>query len=255
MEQDFLARAREGVKKAMSKRDALLTHVVGSIDDGNKAANLLLERLTEWYWVYFPEVRISEPDKFCKAVEILDRENVDVAALSEIVGEKKANEIAERAKRSMGAEVAPEDVEMMKTFARKLNELYDLRIEMEAYMEKLGQEICPNLSYLVSPKLAARLVAKAGSLHRLATMPASTVQVLGAEKALFKHLKKKTKPPKHGLIFQHPAISMAPKNKRGKIARAIAGKIAIAVKADAYTGRFIAPKLKEDLDRRLKEIG
>jgi len=86
-------------------------------------------------------------------------------------------------------------------------------------------------------------------------MPASTVQVIGAEKALFKHLKNKSiDPPKHGIIFQHASISTSPKSVRGKIARALATKITLAAKADEYTKRFIGPEVKDKFDKRLKDI-
>jgi len=98
------------------------------------------------------------------------------------------------------------------------------------------------------------LIAQAGGLSKLASFPSSTVQVIGAEKALFKHLRSGSPPPKHGLIFQHVLISTSPKHARGKIARALAAKIAIAAKADAYSHNFIAEKLKEQFEARAKDI-
>ncbi|MFH1471191.1 MAG: hypothetical protein ABIF01_05565 [Candidatus Micrarchaeota archaeon] len=251
---DFLERAKAGIKKEMAKRDRLLTHVVGAIDDNNKAANLLFERLSEWYALYFPELRISEPKKFCQLVAELDRENPDVGLLIQVVGKDKANFLSEKAKGTMGIDLKPEDLEAIREMAKKIIELYELRENLERYQEILVRETCPNITHLVEPGLAAKLVAKAGSVEKLARMPASTVQVLGAEKALFKHLKKHSKPPKHGLIFQHPYISMAPKKQRGKISRALSTKISIAAKADAYTGNFIAEKLKADFQKRVDAI-
>jgi len=102
--------------------------------------------------------------------------------------------------------------------------------------------------------LGARLIALAGGLTNLAKMPASTIQVLGAEKALFRSLKTGTRPPKHGIIFQHTLLHEAKKWQRGKIARAIAGKLAIAARTDAFGGRYAGEKLREDLERRIKEI-
>ncbi|MFH1448598.1 MAG: hypothetical protein ABIG39_07080 [Candidatus Micrarchaeota archaeon] len=251
---DLLEKAKAGVTKALGKRDRALVHVVGAIDDNNKAANLLFERLSEWYGIYFPEMKINEPDKYCQLVAVFDKNNVDFGQIIGIVGKEKAKELERRAKESIGIDLKDEDSYIIKETARKIHGLYELREELERYQEMLAGEVCPNLVHLVDAGLAAKLVARAGSLDKLARMPASTVQVLGAEKALFKHLKKHSKPPKHGLIFQHPYISGAPKKQRGKLSRALSAKIAIAVKADAYTRNFIADKLKKDFDKRANAI-
>jgi nucleolar protein 56 len=117
------------------------------------------------------------------------------------------------------------------------------------------EEVAPNTKAMVGALLGARLIAVAGSLQNLAMRPASTIQVLGAEKALFRSLKTGARPPKHGLIFQHTLLHDAKKWQRGKIARALAGKLAIAVRADAFgEGRYIGDSLKADLDKRIEEI-
>ena len=251
---DLLEKARAGVKKELAKRDKLLVHIVGSIDDNNKAANLLFERLTEWYGVYFPEMRVAEPKKYCELVIELDRDNLNFDTLVRVLGKDKAKSLESRARGSMGLDMNPEDIEAVREVAKKVIELHNLREALERYQDMLVKETCPNLAYLIDPALAAKLIARAGSVEKLAKMPASTVQVLGAEKALFKHLKKHTKPPKHGLIFQHPYISTSPKKQRGKLARALSTKIAIAAKADAFSGNFIAEKLKADFEKRASAI-
>ncbi len=115
-------------------------------------------------------------------------------------------------------------------------------------------EIAPNIKELAGPLLGARLIAKAGGLKKMAELPASTIQVLGAEKALFRHLTKGTRPPKHGILFQHPWVRNAKRWQRGKIARSLAAKLAIAAKEDYFEGRFIADKLKKELEERIEEI-
>ena len=114
--------------------------------------------------------------------------------------------------------------------------------------------IAPNLSKIVGSLIGARLISLAGGIQKLAVLPASTVQILGAEKALFRFKKEGGKPPKHGVIFQLPLINRSPKAERGKIARLLAIKIAMAVKADVFTKRDISNDLKEELDKRVKEI-
>jgi nucleolar protein 56 len=115
-------------------------------------------------------------------------------------------------------------------------------------------EIAPNTRTLVGSLLGARLIAIAGGLNNLAKMPASTVQVLGAEKALFRTLKTGARPPKHGLLFQHTLVHDANPWQRGKIARALAGKLAIAARTDAFSGKYIGYRLQLSLEKRVKEI-
>ena len=128
-------------------------------------------------------------------------------------------------------------------------------------MKKLEKQIdldmhnnAPNISNIIGSLVGARLISLAGGIERLATMPSSTIQLLGAEKALFRYKKEGGKPPKHGVIFQHPKINRNPKEMRGKIARIFASKIAIAAKADAFTKRDISKDLKDELDIRIKDI-
>ncbi len=252
--EEMLEEARRGLKAAYVERDRLLTHTVGTIGDLDKSANLFYERLAEWYGIYFPELKISEPEKYCKIILMFDKKNLEKTTLAEIVGEEKAQEIIERAKRSIGADFAEEELRHVRAVAEEVINLYALRGKIEEYQGKLAKEMAPNLCHLVEPALAAKLIAQAGSLKKLANMPASTVQLLGAEKALFKHLRTGTLPPKYGIIFQHPMIGNAPLAHRGKLARALATKLAIAAKADAFSHRFIADKLKADFEKRAKEI-
>jgi nucleolar protein 56 len=132
--------------------------------------------------------------------------------------------------------------------------LYEMRQDLEKYMDNIMNAVAPNVMSLVGSLLGARLIAIAGGLPNIARLPASTIQILGAEKALFRSLKTGTRPPKHGLIFQHTYLHDAKRWQRGKLARALAGKLAIAARADAYGGRDISKRLKEDLNRRVEEI-
>jgi nucleolar protein 56 len=116
------------------------------------------------------------------------------------------------------------------------------------------EEVAPNMTSILGPLLSARLMSIAGSLTNLAKMPASTVQVLGAEKALFRSLKTGSRPPKHGVIFQYQHIHAAPKWQRGKIARALSGKLSIAARIDAFGGEFIGEMLRNRLERKIREI-
>ena len=134
------------------------------------------------------------------------------------------------------------------------NQVSETIQRLEQRVKEQMNLIAPNISMLVGPIIGARLISLASNLHHLASLPSSTVQLLGAEKALFRYKKEGGKPPKHGVIFQHSLIKSAPKNLRGKIARAFAAKISIAAKADAFTKRDIAKELKQKLYDQIKAI-
>ena len=130
------------------------------------------------------------------------------------------------------------------------DEIKRLEKQLEIDVKKIAQ----NTSKIIGPLISARLISLAGGMEKLATMPASTIQLLGAEKALFRFKKEGGKPPKHGIIFQHPLINKEPRSDRGKIARILASKIAIAIKADVFTKRDLSDILKKDLKERIKKI-
>ena len=126
--------------------------------------------------------------------------------------------------------------------------------KLEELIKKDMSEIAPNISSVIGPLIGARLIAHAGGLEKLAMLPSSTIQVLGAEKALFRFKKEGGRPPKHGVIFQHPYLKKSPREYRGRIARAVSAKISTAAKADAFTHRDISDDLKEKLEGKIKEI-
>lgn len=251
--EEFFKKAKKKVHVAISSRDNLLIQSVSAVDELNKASNLLFERLTEWYGMHFPELKLQDNSKYVSAVLLLDRKNPDVKSLEAALG-PQAPTIAGRAKVSVGSDLSPEDLAQVRLLASQIQSLWKLRDQIEEYEAKIANELCPNLSHIAGPELAAKLVAQAGGLQRIATFPASTIQVLGAEKALFKHLKSGSRPPKHGLIFQHALIGKSPKKARGKISRALAAKLTIASKADAISHNFIAEKLKLQFEAQAQRI-
>jgi nucleolar protein 56 len=251
----FLKRARESVHEALKSRDMLLSSVTKSIEDLDKTINLLGERLEDWYGVYFPELKFDDKIKFSSAILTIDRENLDMKELASSLGQSKADEIKAKAASTMGAKLSEDDLAECHSLAQSIIQLGKLRMKYEAYQQKLAMEICPNMSEVGGPEVAAKLVSHVGSLSRLALLPASAFQVMGAEKALFKHLKnRKIPPPKHGIIFQHAKISSSPKRVRGKIARTLANKLCIAAKADAFSKNNIGAKLKSDFESRYEKI-
>jgi len=125
---------------------------------------------------------------------------------------------------------------------------------LEQQIEKDMTTIAPNTTKIIGPLIGARLIALSGGMHRMALLPTSTIQILGAEKALFRFKKEGGKPPKHGVIFQHPLINKAGKTERGRLARMLAIKTSMAIKADVFTKRDITEYLEKTMDERIQEI-
>ncbi|MGV8085237.1 MAG: hypothetical protein ACP5N9_03220 [Candidatus Bilamarchaeum sp.] len=251
----FIKKSKETVMEALRSRDMVLGGVTKTIVDLDETINLLSERLEYWYGIYFPELKLDDKLKFAAAVVMIDRQNIDEQALATIVGPSRANMLADLAKRSLGADLPKSDMDAMKELAQSILNLGNLRTEFDKYQKSVANELCPNMAVVAGSEIAALLVAHVGSLRRLAVLPASTIQVLGAEKALFKHLKNRhVPPPKHGIIFQHPKISSSPKAVRGKIARALANKLCLAAKADAFTKNPIGKEVKEGFESRVEQI-
>lgn len=143
---------------------------------------------------------------------------------------------------------------MLSAFADHLSTGYGIREELEAYIQDVAPEVSPNLSAILEPVLAARMLSLAGSLEKLAKMPASTIQVLGAEKAMFRHMRGEGDAPKHGVLFMHPYVQQVPDGKRGDMARFIANKAAIAARLDHFGGDFKGDELETEIAERFEEL-
>ncbi|ASJ10202.1 C/D box methylation guide ribonucleoprotein complex aNOP56 subunit [Thermococcus sp. P6] len=253
-----VALTRLRIQEQSGARDKMIIQAIEALDDIDKVTNLLVSRLREWYGLHFPELDelLPKHGQYVTFVrEIGPRENVSEEKLKALgFPEEKARKILKAAESSMGAPLGKFDADIITKLAGEIADLYRLREETEEYLERAMDEVAPNLKALVGAKLGARLISLAGGLRELAMMPASTIQVLGAEKALFRHLRSGAKPPKHGVIFQYPAINRSPWWQRGKIARALAGKLAIAARVDYFSGEYIAEELKQELEQRIEEI-
>jgi len=247
----------EELKEAVARRDMMIVHAVHVLEDLDKQINMVYTRCREWYGLHFPELAdiVDDLEDYLMIVaEIGARRNFDEEKLERIVGPKLAAQIMERARNSVGADLSPEDEERVKDVAREGLRLIQLRKEQERYIEELMSAEAPNLSAVAGPILGAKLISMAGGLEKLARLPASTIQVLGAEKALFRFFRTGRGAPKHGIIFQSPLIHGSPKHLRGKIARALAATIAIAAKIDYFTREDRGAELREKLEKRLQEI-
>ena len=242
----------------LSERGMFVVHSIRYLDVLDNFLNNLIMALREWYGLYFPEL-VDTLDDHVLVAELIYRiclkdeytmENLKKAGL----GSKKAAMIAKLAAESAGGSYTAEDLAMIRKIAGYWIQLSKLRFELEERIKASMKEIAPNLSTIINPLVAARLIAEAGGLDRLSSLPASSIQVLGAQKALFAHLQGKGPPPKHGVIFQVKDIRNSSKKIRGKIARLYASKIAIASRVDYFKGEFIGDKLKMDLEKKIKEL-
>lgn len=228
----FIAWSRQRLLGAIN-RDRLLVQSIRSLDDLARAMNVFLERLYEWYSLHYPEMK-----------------NANIIGL---ITKYKRRENMPGFRNSVGVDLTEEDEKALVEFAITIENLENQKKSMEKYISLAMEEIAPNFSSLVDPLLAGRLLAAAGSLEKLARMPASTIQLLGAEKALFRHLHSKGKSPKYGIIYNSPLIQNAPYEQKGKAARLLASKLMMAARIDYYSGRF-EEKLKKELHEELRRL-
>jgi len=232
---------RTSIKESVNN-DNLIIQTISSIEEIDRTLNLLTKRLREWYSLYNPEIsnKIKDHEKFVAL--ILKKSK------SQLLQELNIDE-----KDSIGANIGKNDVSPILLLATQLNNFYKIRERYENYLKELEKETCPNFATIVGTTIAAKLIEHAGSLKRLAQMPASTLQILGAEKALFRHIRnKRNRPPKYGILHEHSLIQKSKSKMHGKVARAIADKASIAVKVDYFKGKFIGDKLKKYLITKFK---
>ena len=265
-EQDALQALREfainlsssRVKEASEKLDLHIIQSINALDELDKIINTVGARMREWYGLHFPELDnlVSSLLVYAQIVSKAGlRENIIVEILQSIgLPEKKIEVILDAAKRSKGGDMTLENLVIVKRLADEVIAQSDLRRVLADHIEVSMETVAPNVKELLTAAVGARIISKAGSLARLATLPASTIQILGAEKALFRALKTGARPPKHGLLFQHPLIHSAPKWQRGKIARAIASKVAISARIDYYRHNGKDSTVYGKLKRRIDEI-
>lgn len=246
------------VKEASERLDLHIIQSINALDELDKIINTVGARLREWYGLHFPELDNLIQSLIAYA-EIVSRAGMRQNITAEILQgagmqDKKVEVILDAARRSKGGDMTPENLAIVKRLADQVISQSDLRRVLADHVEVAMETMAPNVKELLTVTVGARIIAKAGSLARLATLPASTIQVLGAEKALFRALKTGARPPKHGLLFQHPLVHSAPKWQRGKIARAVASKVAIAARIDYYRHAGKDTTIQDRLNTRLNEI-
>lgn len=214
--------------------DNLIIQTTSHIEELNKIINMLSKRLREWYSLYHPELSNS-----------LDSY---LAFSREVVDDKK-----EKPKGSMGADLPKEDIEPMKKIAQQILDIDSLREKQTEYLETIMKKHCPNIQAVAGTLIGGKLILLSGGLDKLSKFPSSTVQLLGAEKALFRHIKTGARPPKFGVIMNHYLVNSVRSKQKGRVARVLANKISLAAKIDRFKGEFIGDKLIKALEEQVKK--
>lgn len=254
--------SRSKVKFNPSRADNMIIQTIALLDQMDKDINTFAMRVREWYCWHFPELREVVTDNFlfarCASF-IKDKARLTdehVAGLTEILGDEDvARRVVKAAKSSMGMDTSEQDMLNIIIFTDRMISLALYRKQLYAYLEEKMGTVAPNLSALIGETVAARLIQKAGSLTSLAKCPASTVQILGAEKALFRALKTKGNTPKYGLIYHSSFIGRASAKNKGRISRYLANKCSIASRIDSFieepTSAY-GEQLRDQVEERLK---
>lgn len=250
------------VKFNVNRVDNMIIQSIALIDQLDKDINTFAMRVREWYSWHFPELAkiVADHRQFSKlTILIKNKSNLsdkDLPEISEIVGsEETAKLILEASKSSMGTDISEIDLLNIKNFAQKVINLSNYREKLHKYLCDKMDVVAPNLAALIGEMVGARLISHAGSLTNLAKYPASTVQILGAEKALFRALKTKGKTPKYGLIYHSSFIGRAGAKNKGRVSRFLANKCSIASRLDCFNEtptRMFGEALKTQVDDRLK---
>jgi nucleolar protein 56 len=231
------------IKESFSQ-DQIIIQTVKYADELDFVINKLFERLFEWFGLYFPEasLKVESVEKFAKVL----KGGVDRKRVAKKLGVPLF---------SMGGDFGKADVKALEENVMVFQCLINERDNVKKYVDSLMLSIAPNTARVATSLLGAKLLSEANGLHNLANMPSSTIQVMGAEKALFRHLTAGSKSPKHGLIFQHPLMMKVKPSNRGKMARTIANKISIAVKTDYYDkNNAVHRKLVQELNKRAESL-
>lgn len=228
--------SRYKLKFSPDKVDTMIVQAISLLDDLDKELNNYIMRCREWYGWHFPELGkvVTDNLAYCKSVrKIGDRTNVASLDLSEILPEEIEAEVKLAAEISMGTEVSEEDIANIMHLCDQVIEITEYRSQLYDYLKNRMMAIAPNLTVMVGELVGARLISHAGSLLNLAKHPASTVQILGAEKALFRALKTRRDTPKYGLIYHASLVGQTTAKNKGKISRMLAAKTSLAIRYDA----------------------
>jgi len=252
--------SRYKLKFSPDKIDTMIVQAVSLLDDLDKELNNYIMRCREWYGWHFPELGkiITDNLAFVRTVELMGtRENAKSIDLSDVLPEEVEEKVKEAAEISMGTEISGEDIINIKHLCQQVVEIQEYRGQLYEYLKNRMMAIAPNLTVLVGELVGARLIAHAGTLMNLAKHPASTVQILGAEKALFKALKTKHDTPKYGLIYHAQLVGQSGTKLKGKVSRMLAAKASLACRVDALgeeTNTDLGIEHRAKVESRIRQL-
>jgi len=233
--------SRAKVKFNIHKVDNMIIQAIAILDQLDKDLNTFCMRIREWYSWHFPELIqvVKDNYQYARLTKLIQNKSLlneaSLPSLTEItMDEEKSKQIVAAAKMSMGTDIHPADMANIEQFAIEVIKLAEYRTQLYDYLCKKMSDCAPNLTSLIGEQVGARLISHAGSLTNLAKYPASTVQILGAEKALFRALKTRGKTPKYGLIFHSSFIGRAGAKNKGRMSRYVANKISLASRIDSF---------------------
>lgn len=252
--------SRYKLKFSPDKVDTMIVQAISLLDDLDKELNNYIMRCREWYGWHFPEMGkiVTDNLAYAKTVKKMGfRTNAVNLDLSDILPEDIEEQVKEMAEISMGTEISDDDMTNISHLCEQIIEITDYRAQLYDYLTNRMTAIAPNLTILVGELVGARLIAHAGSLMNLAKHPASTVQILGAEKALFRALKTRKETPKYGLIYHASLVGQSNPKFKGKISRMLAAKTSLAIRYDALaeeTSTQMAIDSRAMLEAKLKSF-
>merc|ERR1719150_2664792 len=252
--------SRYKLKFSPDKIDTMIVQAVSLLDDLDKELNNYIMSAREWYGWHFPELGkvITDNIAYIRTVQVMGtRENCKNTDLSDILPEDIETRVKEAAEISMGTEISDIDMFNIRHLCDQVVEIQEYRGQLYEYLKNRMIAIAPNLTILVGELVGARLISHAGSLMNLAKHPASTVQILGAEKALFKALKTKHDTPKYGLIYHAQLVGQASSKLKGKVSRMLAAKAAIATRVDALgeeTNTDLGIEHRAKVESRIRQL-
>lgn len=230
--------SRFKLKFSTDKVDTMVIQAIALLDDLDKEINIYSMRVKEWYGWHFPEMGkiITDNLAYAKVVRKMGfRTNASTTALEDILPEELEATLKAAAEVSMGTEISDADIEHIHALCDQVISITEYRIQLSEYLRNRMNAIAPNLTAMLGELVGARLISHSGSLQNLAKQPASTIQILGAEKALFRALKTKHDTPKYGLIYHASLVGQAPQKLKGKMARMVATKTALSIRVDALS--------------------
>ena len=257
--------SRSKCAQDVNRQDKPITQTIALIEQMDKDINTFAMRLKEWFAWHFPELTkiVNDNTIYARIVNLCDarRDNLTEDIKEElqqiVIDEEKADQILDAVKISMGMDINDSDALQIKKWAERVTELMAFRETLSEFLKERMSAVAPNLQALIGEIVGSKLIAHAGGLTNLSKYPASTIQILGAEKALFRALKTKGKTPKYGLLFNSTFIGRAGATSKGKISRYLANKCAIASRIDCfsdYPTAKIGESLRDQVEERLKFI-